>query len=174
MTVGVTDLPITVAVLGLGNPVLGDDAVGLHVAAEVARLDSERPVPGLTVLTGTRGGFELIDLLAGFTHALIVDALGLPEPTPGRVRRLTFDDVAGSARLVGAHEMNVGDAFALARTLGIPMPGHVEIFAVEAASTRTLSEEMTPAVAAAAALLARTLHARAGELAGGAHQLRQE
>jgi len=166
----VTGLSATVALLGLGNPVLGDDAVGLHVAAEVARLHTEHPVAGLTVLTSARAGFELIDLLTGFTHALIVDALDLPEPTPGRVRRLTLDDVAGSVRLVGAHEMSIGDAFALARTLGIAMPEHVEIFAMEVVSTRTLTEEMTPAVAAATGPLARALHARAGELAEGAQQ----
>jgi hydrogenase maturation protease len=169
VTVGVTDLPNTVAVLGLGNPVLGDDAVGLHVAAEVARLDKEHPVAGLTVLTSTRAGFEVIDLLAGFTHALIVDALDLPEPSPGRIRRLTLADVSGSARLVGAHEMSVGDALALARTLGIAMPESVEIFAVEAAATRTLTEEMTPAVAAAVQPLARALHARAEEWTRGDH-----
>ena len=168
MTVAASGPPARIALLGLGNPVLGDDAVGLHVAAEVERLARERPVAGLTVLTSARAGFELIDLLTGFTHALIVDALELPEPAPGRVRRLALDDVAGSARLVGAHEMSVADAFAFAGELGVAMPGQVEIFAVEAATTRTLTEMLTPAVAAAVAPLARALHARAAELAGPA------
>ena len=73
---------ITVAVLGLGNPVLTDDAVGLHVAAEVERLLRTDPITGVSVLTSTRAGFELINLLTGFTHALIIDCLEIPHRRP--------------------------------------------------------------------------------------------
>ena len=144
-------------VLGLGNPVLGDDAVGLHVAAEVERLLQASPLPGVRVLSSARGGFALIDLLAGSTHAMIVDCLEAPGGKPGTVRRLTLKRFAGSARLVGAHEMNVADAFELARALGIGMPETVEILAVEGGEMRTLGEEMTPPVAAAVQPLARTV-----------------
>ena len=154
---------ISVAILGLGNPVLTDDAVGLHVATEVERLLREQPIAGVSVLTSTRAGFELINLLAGFTHALIIDCLELPNPFPGRIRRLELSSLSGSARLVGVHDISVADAFELASTLGTTMPGTVEIYAVEGADTQTLSEEMTPAIAAAVPPLARALHARAGE-----------
>ena len=154
---------ITVAVLGLGNPVLTDDAVGLHVAEEVERLQKAHPIPGVTVLTSTRGGFWLIDLLAGFTHALIIDCLEIPNSLPGRIQLLDFSRLSGSARLVGGHDLSVADAFELAATLGIEMPRVIEIYAVEGGDTQTISEEMTPAVAAAVAPLARRVHARAGE-----------
>lgn len=160
---------VTALVLGLGNPVLGDDAVGLHVAAEVERLQRENPVDGVTVLTSTRAGFELIDLLAGFTHAVIVDCLEVPDPTPGRVRRLDLNDVRGSARLVGVHDIGLAHAFEFARMLGVEMPGTVEILAVEGGNTRTLNEEMTQPVVAAVAPLARAVHARVGEWARGFH-----
>lgn len=154
---------ITVAILGLGNPVLTDDAVGLHVAAEVERLLRENPIAGVTVLTSTRAGFELIDLLAGFTHVLIIDCLELPQPIPGRIRRLELSSFCGSVRLVGVHDISIADAFELASTLGTAMPGTVEIYAVEGGDTQTLSEEMTPAIAATVPPLARALHARANE-----------
>ncbi|MFI5167491.1 MAG: hydrogenase maturation protease [Thermoanaerobaculales bacterium] len=141
--------------LGLGNPVLGDDAVGLHVAAEVERLLLASPLPGVRVLSSARGGFELIDLLAGSTHAVIVDCLEVPGGKPGTVRRLSLKSFAGSARLVGAHEMSVADAFELARTLGIAMPDTVEILAVEGGEMRTLGEGMTPPVSATVKPLAR-------------------
>ena len=158
---------VKVVVLGLGNPVLGDDAVGLHVAAQVEQLQREKPVDGVTVLTSARAGFELIDLLAGFTHAVIVDCLEVPDPAPGRVRRLGLSSVSGSARLVGVHDIGLADAFELARTLRVEMPRTVEILAVDGGSTRTLSEEMTPLVAAAVAPLARAVHARVGEWVRG-------
>ena len=160
---------IAVAVLGLGNSVLTDDAVGLHVAAEVERLLREHPIAGVSVLTSSRAGFELINLLTGFTHALIIDCLELPEPVPGRVQHLNLSRLSGSARLIGVHDISVADAFELATVLGTEMPGIVEIYAVEGGDMLTLCEEMTPAVAAAVAPLARSVLARAGDWVRSAH-----
>ncbi len=147
-------------VLGLGNPVLSDDAVGLCVAVALRQLMESDPVDGVTVLTSTRAGFELIDLLAGTGTAIIVDCLDVPDAQPGRVRRLDLQHVAGAARLVGGHDLGVAAAFQLAAEMGISMPDSVEIYGVEAAETRCFSERLTPTVEAAAAKLARHLHAR--------------
>ncbi|MFI5338226.1 MAG: hydrogenase maturation protease [Candidatus Methylomirabilales bacterium] len=146
--------------LGLGNPVVSDDGVGLAVAAELKRLLAEAPVRGVDVLASTRAGFELIDILRGYARAIIVDCVVLPDPQPGRVCRLTLDDVSGCARLVNAHEMSVGTAFRLAERMGIPMPGEVEIIAVEAGDTSTIAEALTPAVQATVGPLAREIHDR--------------
>jgi hydrogenase maturation protease len=146
-------------VLGLGNPVLRDDGVGLVVAAAVLRLLEEAPVPGADVLASTRAGFELLDLLRGYRRAILIDCLTLPDPVPGRVHHLSLDDVAGSARLVNAHDLSLGTAFRLAERLGIPMPGEVDIVAVEGADTQTFAEGLTPDVAAAAGPLAAAIHA---------------
>jgi len=156
-------LQVTVAVLGLGNPFVSDDAVGLHVAAEVERLLDDAPIPGVTVMTSSRAGFDLIRLLSGFSHALIVDCLELPAPHPGRIHRMGLGKLAGSARLVGAHDISVADAFELAATLRIAMPGTVEIYAVEGGNMLTLREEMTPEVDAIVAPLAWKIYERAGE-----------
>jgi hydrogenase maturation protease len=145
-------------VLGLGNPVLCDDGVGLAVVSALRRLLEAAPIPGVDVLASTRAGFELIDLLQDYRRAILVDCLALPDPQPGRVRRLGLDDVSGSSRLVNAHEISVGVAFQLAERMGIPMPTEVEIFAVEAADTCTISEGLTPAVEAAVAPLCRDIY----------------
>jgi Ni,Fe-hydrogenase maturation factor len=62
--------------------------------------------------------------------------------------------------LVNAHEMSVGTAFRLAEQLGIPMPGEVEIIAVEAGDASTIAEGLTPEVQAAVAPLAREIYER--------------
>ena len=158
------DPGIRVAVLGLGNPVLCDDSVGLRVAAEVERILRRHPIPGVTVMASVRAGFELIDLVSGFTHAIIIDSLESTRPTPGLIRRLDLNGFSGSSRLVGVHDICIADAFELAATLGIRMPASVEIYAVEGEDMKTLTEEMTPAVEASVIPLAREVHARAGEL----------
>jgi hydrogenase maturation protease len=147
-------------VLGLGNPVVSDDGVGLAVAAELKRLLAEAPVRGVDVLASTRAGFELIDMLRGYARAILVDCIVLPDPRPGRVCQLTLDDVSGCARLVNAHEMSVGTAFRLAGQMGVPMPTGVEIIAVEAGDTSTIAEALTPAVQATVGPLAREIYDR--------------
>ncbi len=148
-----------IAVLGMGNPIVSDDRVGLAVAEELRRLLETSPLENVAVIESTRGGFELIDLLSGFSHAVIIDCLTLPDPSPGRVRQLSLDSVSGSARLINAHEISIGEAFDLARRMGTEMPRTVEIFAVEGGDTSTVSEEMTPPVAATVQPLARQIHA---------------
>ena len=145
-------------VLGLGNPVVSDDRVGLAVAEELLRLLAGRPLDGVDVQFSTRGGFELIDLLSGYARAILVDCVMVPAPVPGRVRELKLDNVAGSARLVGAHELCVGDAFAFARRMGIPMPDEVTILGVEGGEMALISEEMTAPVAAAVRPLAERIY----------------
>lgn len=157
-----------VVVLGLGNPVVSDDRVGLAVAAAVAALLEESPVPGVDVLISTRGGFELIDLLNNYGRAILIDCLALPSPTPGLLRRLSLDDVAGCARLVNAHEISITEAYRLAALLGISMPGDLEILAIEGGDTTTISEQMTPQVAAAVQPLAREIHSRLSAAPGPA------
>ena len=155
--------PGTIVVLGLGNPVVSDDRAGLAVAAELKRLLEESPIAGVMVLESERGGFELIDLLAGHSRAILIDCLTVASPIPGRVRRLTVAEAAGSLRLINPHEIGIAEAFALATRLGIPMPKEVEIYAIEGADTSTLSERMTPAVAAAIGPLARQIWAELKE-----------
>jgi hydrogenase maturation protease len=152
--------PAGTVVLGLGNPILGDDAAGLRVASELQRLLGEDPVDGVRVVTSTRAGFELIDLLAGARRAIIIDCLESPSPEPGCIRRLDLQHVSGTARLVGPHDISISVAFELAGTLGIRMPETVEIYGIEAADTLGFSERMTPAVEAAVARLSRELHAQ--------------
>jgi hydrogenase maturation protease len=146
-------------VLGLGNPVLCDDGVGLAVVSALRKLLEVTPIPGVDVLASTRAGFELIELLRDYRRAILVDCLALPDPQPGRVRRLGLDDVSGSSRLVNTHEVSVGVAFQLAERMGIRMPTEVEILAIEAGDTCTIFEGLTPAVEAAVDPLSREIYA---------------
>jgi hydrogenase maturation protease len=147
-------------VLGLGNPVRYDDAVGLRTAEAVSCLLEAEPVPGVLVTTSSRAGLELVDLLTGATHAVVIDCLASSDPVPGRVHLLTLDDVAGSARLIGAHDVSLADAFALARAAGVPMPETIDIYAVEGADIDRIEEGLSPSVARAVPILAREIHRR--------------
>jgi hydrogenase maturation protease len=132
-------------VLGLGNPLLGDDAVGLKVATLVReRLDA---MPGVDVAEEEAGGLRLMERMTGYDRAVLVDA-AVTGGTPGEIRRLSPEDLP-TQRTAAAHGIDLPRALALGRQLGYAMPSEVRIVAIEAASVLEFRDDMTPAVAAA-------------------------
>jgi hydrogenase maturation protease len=132
-------------VLGLGNPLLGDDAVGLTVAGLVReRLEGR---PGVDVELEEAGGVRLMERLTGYDRAVLVDA-AVTGGVPGEIRRIGPEDLP-TQRTAAAHGIDLPRALALGRQLGYPMPSEVRIVAIEAASVLEFRDDMTPAVAAA-------------------------
>jgi len=132
-------------VLGLGNPLLGDDAVGLKVAALVReRLDGREDVD---VAEEEAGGLRLMEQMTGYDRAVLVDAC-LSAGAPGTVHRVGPDELP-TQRTAIAHGIDLPRALALGRSLGLPMPEVVRVVAIEAESILEFRESMTPSVAAA-------------------------
>jgi hydrogenase maturation protease len=132
-------------VLGLGNPLLGDDAVGLKVAAAVRERVASRD--DVAVEEETAGGLQLMERLTGYDRAILVDAI-VGHGAPGAVRRMGPEEVP-TQRTAVAHGIDLPAALALGRSLGLPMPAVVRVIAVEAVSVLEFRHDMTPAVAAA-------------------------
>lgn len=133
-------------VLGLGNPVLADDGVGIAVARELApRLAGA----GVTVAESSWGGMRFLDLLTGFDRAVLVDAIQWRHGPVGTVYCLTPEEAIPTVRAVGYHDVSLGQALQLGARLGIPLPKAIVVFAVEVANTTTVHEGLSPPVAAA-------------------------
>ena len=62
-----------ILILGLGNPILRDDSVGLRVAQEVERLIPANP--DVEVGLDYWGGLRLMERMIGFDRAIIIDAI---------------------------------------------------------------------------------------------------
>jgi len=67
-------------VLGLGNSILTDDGVGCFVARE---LEGRLSYKGVEIMESSVGGLGLLDLLAGYDKAIIIDAIHTEEGKPG-------------------------------------------------------------------------------------------
>ena len=85
-----------VLVIGLGNPLRGDDGVGPRLVEELAR--REMP-PGVQVLDGGAVGLGLLDLVEGRERVIVVDAAEMGRK-PGEFVRFT----PGDARLVSTSD----------------------------------------------------------------------
>lgn len=135
-----------VLVLGVGNPILSDDGVGIHVARELMR----RKLPGIDVEELAASGLELLDVVRGYDKVIIVDAIQTIGGKPGEVHILEEKDFEKSIHGSSPHGINIATALALGRKL-VPkeMPKEVVFFAIEAEDLVNVTERLTPKVAKA-------------------------
>lgn len=134
-----------VRVLGLGNEILADDALGILAARELAKLF---PPEDVEVVESSESGLHLLDYVTGVSRLVVIDTVETGRAAPGTITVLS-DVSVQSAPGTSAHGTGLFDALALARKLGFPAPSEVIILAVEAADCLTLGAPMHPAVAAA-------------------------
>lgn len=133
-------------VIGLGNPYVSDDAVGIVVAR---RLAAELPArPGLDFTEAQVGGLRLMDVMQGYDRAVIVDAM-LTGAAPGTLRDFTLDDLLATKNTVSSHDGDLKSALEAGRLAGLALPREVRIVGVEAVDVVTFAERLSPAVARA-------------------------
>ncbi len=130
-------------ILGLGNPILSDDGVGIWVARALeGRLDKQE----ITVEESTMAGLDLLDLLVNFDRAIIIDAIQTTGGKVGQIYRLepgTFDTTRHAAT---PHDVNFATALELGNRLGLALPQQIIIFAIEVENVSSFREECTPEV----------------------------
>lgn len=147
-----------ILVLGMGNPIQSDDAVGLLVAQRLA----EEPLrDGVEVLESGQAGLRLLDLVRGFTRLIIIDALKSGR-SPGEFVTFAEEDFAGGHCYGSAYSISLQTALELGRRLGYDMPRQVTVFAIEADDVETFGERLPPPVAAAAARVVELVKAEVG------------
>lgn len=154
-------------VVGLGNPILGDDGVGWHVVDRVA----ERLGPGADVELDrlSVGGVALMERLIGYHRAVIVDAiLGGQEP-PGTTwcRPLEAVVTRTASHLDSSHDAPLPAALLAGRALGARLPEEIVIVGVAIARADVFGVSLSPPVAAAVDhAVSVVLDAAAGRMVG--------
>jgi len=132
-------------VLGLGNPILGDDGVGFCVVEELKKIIQRKDV---TLESAALAGLELLDLLSGYDRVIIIDAIQTGG-RPGRIYRLSPDSLQTTSHAGTPHDVNFATALELGKKLNIPLPRKMDILAIEAADVTSFKETLTPDVAMA-------------------------
>jgi hydrogenase maturation protease len=134
-------------ILGLGNPLVTDDSVGLRVAAELKERLSGRT--DVEVGEDYWGGLRLMERMAGYDRAIVIDAIQTGA-APGTIHRLAVGDIP-TQRSASSHDVNLPTALALGRQAGVHLPaeGNILLVGIEAEDILTFGEHCTPAVAAA-------------------------
>jgi len=144
-------------VIGVGNPLKGDDGAGRAVAQRLRT----RNDCALEVLEGTGEATALMSAWTGSDDVVLVDACRGAGPA-GSIHRFSPDDVGRVASLQHAstHSLGVAAAIGLARALGT-LPGRLVIYAIEArhpCDGAGLSPEVDRAVDEVVALVMQDSH----------------
>jgi hydrogenase maturation protease len=150
--------PSSIIVVGLGNPILGDDGVGWRVVETLGgRLGvplgeehSALNVERLTLDCFSLGGLSLMERLIGYDRAIIVDALEVNQP-PGSVMKFPLEDLPdlSGQHTTSIHDTSLQTALKVGREMGARLPGRVMVIGIAARQVYDFSEELSPEIAAA-------------------------
>ena len=137
------------AILGLGNPILGDDGIGPRVAQELENHPRIQNLPNLEIVPFYRGGLSLMERLVGFDQAFIIDSIEGLDNSPGTIHRLSLDDLP-TLNVNSSHDISLKAALEFGKKLGLKLPESIIIYAIEIESkfefTEMLSKEVEASI----------------------------
>ena len=137
-------------VIGLGNPILTDDGVGVKVAYNVDEIISTGDFASVTVTEASVGGLRLMEEMVGYDRVILIDAIKtISGSKPGTLHRMSLDDlreVCPTQHSACAHDTTLVTAIDTGKLLGLKLPDTLTIIAIEVENVTEFSDEPTPAV----------------------------
>jgi hydrogenase maturation protease len=148
--------PFSILVLGLGNPILGDDGVGWKVAEQVEQALRGRK-PTVDVDFVSLGGLSLMERMLGYERVILIDSIETRSNPEGAVSLFPLAALQdpNSGHTASAHDTSLTTALRTAEAMGAPIPSAVDVVAIEARMTYDFSETLSASVAAAVPIATR-------------------
>ena len=134
--------------IGLGNPILGDDGVGWRVVEEVQK--QLAPDTDVVVDYLSLGGISLMEHLIGYKRAILVDAF-ISEENIGSVFVYKLDEIPNYSafHVSSAHDMTLQSAIELGKWMGAILPEEVIVVGIATRRIIDFGEEFSEPVARA-------------------------
>ena len=101
-------------ILGIGNPILGDDGVGVHVANE---LKKQIQNPNITIDEAITGGMNLLELILGYDKVILIDAVKKKDGENGEVTRIPLSNFS-TMHSCNPHDVSLIEAIQMAKKIG--------------------------------------------------------
>jgi len=138
---GATSSPQKIVILGVGNLLLSDEGVGVHVATELMK--TKLP-PEVSVVEGGTDGFRLLNVITEADRLIVIDAVrGGAEP--GSIYRFDIDDVRNcpSGFKTSVHQIGILEVIDLSELIG--KRPHTTIIGIEPKSLE-MGMELSPEI----------------------------
>jgi hydrogenase maturation protease len=136
-------------VVGLGNPILGDDGVGWRVIEEIQK--NELPSALIDYECLSVGGISLMEHLIGYDRAILIDAFVSDVEEVGSIliRRLNDLPNYSAFHIASAHDTSLQRALELGRMMGAYLPQEVTVIGIAIRQVRDFGDTLSPPVEAA-------------------------
>jgi hydrogenase maturation protease len=131
-----------ILILGIGNYLMGDEGVGVHV---VNQLQKELLPEGIDVLDGGTGGFHLLEYFENYHHIVLIDAT-LDDHVTGTIRLIKPKFATDFPPAMSTHDIGLKDLVSALQLLD-KMP-KIDLFVVSIESIQQQGIELTPAIKA--------------------------
>ena len=121
-------------IVGVGNPILGDDGIGIYVARDLkGKLDAD-------IREGYTGGLNLLDLILGYDKAILIDAVYLEDMEIGEVKVMDINEL-GTAHSTNPHDATLMEAIEMSRRMGEEMiPSEIILVGIRIERVEEFSE----------------------------------
>ena len=129
--------------LGLGNPILSDDAVGIRVIEEIESIIGNNK--GIDFVTESMAGLRILDVIQGYDELVIVDAIE-KGGKPGTLYKIQLDELGDTLHLTSIHSINLATVIRWGKEMGLVIPDRISIYGIEVRDVLEFSEQMTPEV----------------------------
>ncbi len=127
-------------ILGVGNLLLKDEGIGIHV---IKALEKENLPAHVHLMDGGTGGLHLLSWLQGYNRLIMIDAT-LDSNPPGTVRLIQPRYASDFPPLMSAHEIGLKDMIdAMILTDDLP---ETHLIVISAANINEVGMELTPEV----------------------------
>lgn len=139
-------------IVGIGNLLMGDDGIGIHIVRELKKISLKDNVE---ILDGGTYGFELTPFLEGKNKIILLDAVRSDLPA-GTIVQATLEELEfDEANFLSVHQQGLKEILIYLRSLN-PMP-EVIFYGVVAQDYQFFSTELSPQVKAGVSILVSTL-----------------
>lgn len=127
-------------ILGIGNEIKRDDAVGLIAARTI----SEK-INDVDVDEASSGGLPILDKIEGYDKVFIIDSVMTEDGKPGDCYYLTLEDLEGGSNRIDSHSIDLKTMKKMGEEIGKKMP-EIHIFAIEVKELYQFGTELTEEV----------------------------
>ena len=136
-------MPMKTLILGVGNLLLKDEGVGIHV---IRALEKENLPSGIDLMDGGTGGLHLLSWLEEYDRIIMIDAT-LDQNPPGTVRLIHPYYASDFPPLMSAHEIGLRDMIEAMCLLG-SLP-EIQLIVISAADISEVGTDLSPEMMAA-------------------------
>ncbi len=136
-----------ILILGIGNYLMGDEGVGVHVANRMAK---ENKLKGADIVDGGTGGFHLLGYFEGYENIILVDAT-LDNNPNGTIRLIKPRFAADFPKAMSTHDIGLKDMVSALQLLGKMPVIHLFVISIESLQQQGIElsdeiEKVVPAV----------------------------